>query len=376
MSPKTLEEAKDSTNFQKSQNNKSFIEVQFPVSKISKESYKERKAGSGQTLTSFGKWWGRKPLILVRAAILGMLMPASEDPAKDRDIFLKLLTMDEEGLLLRKKSRTKPDAPSFKKLSYDEKLKYCKRPEELEDLADLDWKSINNHLGTTATSLQEIIEELGVKKFGHRPVVGDCFCGGGSIPFEAARIGCDVVATDLNPVACLLTWASINISGSSKEEIEELKNFQEKIYNLADQQIQEWGIETNEQGWRANAYLYCNETKCPECGYMVPLAPSWLIGENSKTIAKLKINHENKNFDIEIESGVSKDELKQAADDATLKNYSLNCPNCKVITPIPAIRRDRDDGIKREYRYNTPNDLRKWQKIDCFTPCSRSQGHR
>ncbi|NLC69509.1 MAG: DUF1156 domain-containing protein, partial [Clostridiaceae bacterium] len=36
----------------------SFIEVQFPVSKISKESYKERMANLGQTLTGLGKWWG------------------------------------------------------------------------------------------------------------------------------------------------------------------------------------------------------------------------------------------------------------------------------------------------------------------------------
>ena len=56
----------------------SFIEVQFPVSKVSKESYKERKAGQSQTLTGLGKWWGRKPLILVRATILGLLMPRSE----------------------------------------------------------------------------------------------------------------------------------------------------------------------------------------------------------------------------------------------------------------------------------------------------------
>ena len=41
-----------------------FIEAQFPVSKLSKESYKERKANYSQTLTGLGKWWGRKPLIL------------------------------------------------------------------------------------------------------------------------------------------------------------------------------------------------------------------------------------------------------------------------------------------------------------------------
>ncbi|CAA9889438.1 hypothetical protein METHB2_1000008 [Candidatus Methylobacter favarea] len=55
------------------QTDKTFIETQFPVSLISKESYKEHKANLGQTLTGLGKWWGRKPLILIRASILGML---------------------------------------------------------------------------------------------------------------------------------------------------------------------------------------------------------------------------------------------------------------------------------------------------------------
>ena len=77
---------------------KSFIETQFPIARLSAESYKERKAVAGQTLTGLGKWWGRKPLILVRASILGMLMPASNDPKKDREIFLKILTMDDAGV--------------------------------------------------------------------------------------------------------------------------------------------------------------------------------------------------------------------------------------------------------------------------------------
>ena len=68
--------------------NKSFIEVQFPVSRISKESYKERKANLGQTLTGLGKWWGRKPLVMVRAALLGTLLPISDDYTKDRDCLL------------------------------------------------------------------------------------------------------------------------------------------------------------------------------------------------------------------------------------------------------------------------------------------------
>jgi adenine-specific DNA methylase len=82
----------------------SFIEVQFPVSKLSKECYKERKANAGQTLTALGSYWkGRKPLILVRAAVVGLLLPATDHPDRDRDVFLKLMLMDEGGRLKRRK---------------------------------------------------------------------------------------------------------------------------------------------------------------------------------------------------------------------------------------------------------------------------------
>ena len=294
---------------------KSFIEVQFPVSKLSKESYKERKAGSNQTLTGLGKWWGRKPLVLVRAALLGILMPASNDPVKDREIFLKIMTMDEEGLLLRKNksistktlldyltekekeryfqkeagtfiAKYKPGIKTteknelqklvFNRMSYDEKLKYCLRPEEVKNLSSQDWKIINEHLGTHASNIQELIQELGKKRFGRTPIVGDCFAGGGSIPFEAARMGFDVYASDLNPLAGLLTRAGLNILSKSADEIKKLKEFQEKVYDEVVKQVEEWGIENNEMGWKVKYYLYCNEASCPECGTVVPLSPSCL----------------------------------------------------------------------------------------------------
>ena len=28
-------------------------------------------------------------------------------------------------------------------------------------------------------------------------------------------------------------------------------------------------------------FLYCTETKCPECGWLVPMAPSWVIGRET-----------------------------------------------------------------------------------------------
>jgi putative DNA methylase len=380
--------------------NKAFIEVQFPVSKVSKESYKERKANLGQTLTGLGKWWGRKPLVLVRAAVLGLLMPASDNPKRDMEIFLKIMTMDNNGLLKR---RNKPVPakdvmemltakeqelyleteggkilPKFKRkiapldkeiaiekawgrMTYDQKLTYCARPEEIADRDGATWAEINAHLGTNASGLQELIEQLGEKRFGRRPVVGDCFCGGGSVPFEAARMGCEVYASDLNPIAGLLTWASLNIAGASDEEVARLRDFQQRVYDAVSRQVEQWGIETNEAGDRANSYLYCCETICPECGWKLPLAPSWVIGKGTKTVALLKDNGID-GFDIEIKSGVTDKEMKEADALATVRNGSIYCPHCQRTTPISSLRKDRRNA-DGEMEYG----LRKWDKHD-FIP--------
>jgi putative DNA methylase len=377
---------------------KSFIEMQFPVSKVSKESYKERKAGGGQTLTGLGKWWGRKPLILVRAAILGLLIPSSNNPKKDREIFLKILTMDEEGLWLRKKSgipvkeiaahlpprekekwlsenssEVKPEYKKgisndqkqelqkiiFSRLSYDEKLQYCDRPEQIAGLSEEAWTEINSHLGTHAASIQELVQELGKRQFGHVPRVGDCFCGGGSVPFEAARIGCDVYGSDLNPVAALLTWAALNITGGGEKVAEKIRKAQQEIYEAVDKQITEWGIEHNEKGWRADAYLYCVEVVCLECGWRVPLAPSWVIGKKTKTVATLIPDEENRRFDIRIESGVSEEEMKQADENGTVKKSRLVCPNpdCTAHTAPLQVSSLRGNGLEQKMRLWENDDL-------------------
>ncbi|MBN7453258.1 DNA methylase, partial [Mycobacteroides abscessus subsp. abscessus] len=211
------------------------------------------------------------------------------------------------------------------------------------------------------SSLPELIKQLGEKRFGHTPRIGDCFAGGGSIPFESARLGADVYASDLNPIASLLTWSSHNIVGASQTEIDQLRSFQQTVFDLVDKQITEWEIEHNEEGHRADSYLYCNETICPECGYKVPLAPSWIIGKGTKTVAILKDNSVD-GFDIEIIQGASKEEYKKAEEMNTVKNGNIYCPYCKRETPITVIRRD-----KKDEEGNTIYGLRRWDKQD-FTP--------
>jgi adenine-specific DNA methylase len=262
-----------------------FIETQFPIARLSAESYKERKAGASQTLTGLGKWWGRKPLILVRASILGMLMPASNNPKKDREIFLKILTMDDDGAWQRNKGRIRNRA-TFDTLTYTERLKDCERPENIEGPTTSAWVEINAYLGTTANSLPELVDQLGFRTFGHKPRVGDAFCGGGSIPFEAARIGCAAFGSDLNPVASLLTWASLNLLGGGEEKQAEIQRFQDAAFAAADEKVTEWGIEHNERGERAEAYVYCVEVKPDGCDYFIPLSPTWVVDENMSVIVQ------------------------------------------------------------------------------------------
>ena len=73
------------------------------------------------------------------------------------------------------------EVDAFRCMTLDEQLRHCLRPEELPDTAMADvWDEVNAHLGTHAHSLPDLVNELGVRRFGKRPRVGDPFCGGGS----------------------------------------------------------------------------------------------------------------------------------------------------------------------------------------------------
>src|SRR5258706_9324709 len=85
------------------------IERLLPVQKLSAEAYKEQMANVGKTLTALGSYWkGRKPLILNKACILGCLLPATDNPKRDLEIFEKLMAMDDESFVARWPRRPLP----------------------------------------------------------------------------------------------------------------------------------------------------------------------------------------------------------------------------------------------------------------------------
>jgi len=381
---------------------KALIEVAFPAQKMSIEAQTERKAGAGQTLTALGSYWkGRKPLVLVRACVLASLLPVDEaDPSKDLEVFELLMAMDDDAFVHRQKAVSKEDvleyAPElatqllepgpkgdkWKKLKKEEKqvllgevlksMPYAERlnkrslrPEELDASAyDGIWERVNAHLGTHAASHAELVEQLGILRFGHRPKVADTFSGGGSIPFEAARVGCDVFASDLNPIACMLTWGAFNVIGADEKTRAEIKVAQEKIAADVDAEITALGIEHDGEGNRAKAYLYCLEATCPSTGWSVPLAGSWVVSRNQRVVAQLVPDPALKRFEIQIVHDASPAQIEEA-ENGTVQDGELvfKLDGVEYRTLISTLRGDRRvDG-------GTLTNLRKWSVAD-FQPGS------
>lgn len=345
------------------------IEHLFPVQKISAESFKEQMSNQGKTLTALGSYWkGRKPLILNKACILGSLLPISNNHLKDLEIFEMLMGMDSQTM----QKRIEATLPGSKQetigeylvLPYNEQVRQAKRTEELPSSTFSHiWNEVNSHLGTSASSFPELMEQIGIARFGRRPKVADVFSGSGQIPFEAARLGCDVFASDLNPIACLLTWGAFNIVGASIDQRTIIEKSQDDLIKKVQTELDELDVENDKKGWRAKAFLYCIEVVCPESGWKVPLLPSFVISRGKKVIAKLIPLPTEKRYDIKITYVKSTIEIAEAKVGTVQDGFMVHSPNDTETFKINinSIRGDYKDEKENK------NRLRMWEKSD-FIP--------
>jgi putative DNA methylase len=414
------------------------IEHLLPVQKLSAEAYKEQMAVHGKTLTALGSYWkGRKPLILNKAVILGCLLPATDDPERDLEIFEKLMGMDDESFVARWKHRFKPkeilakiavarisdyfivepsgvlpthspidwSKPEFKKVnikwrtdiseldkrrleaqmlpqeSYRDLVEQARRPEEVFNVVhEHIWDAVNRHLGTNAFSFPELIEQLGIMRYGKRPRVADTFCGSGQIPFEAARLGCDVYASDLNPIASMLTWGAFNIVGGSFEDRIQLLRDQQDLTEHVQSEIDQLGAEVDGNGWRAKVFLYCLEVPCPQTGWMVPLLPrsenngkfnsALVVSRGYRVIAELIPDSINKRYDIAIRTGVTDAEMADCAKNGTVRSDEGSQDPYLIHTVDGVEYRTKISTLRGDFLMadgSIGNQLRMWEKND-FKP--------
>lgn len=159
-------------------NDKRLIEVAFPLKQTSIDSVHEKNVRHGH-ISTLHIWPARRPLAASRAALIATLLPDPGDKEK-RDELLKRLGGTLSKTLKKKKM---PNG----------------RVEEIEALETvggvLHWQR------ESSPDLAWFRDEIRKAYGGRAPRVLDPFAGGGAIPLEAMRLGCEVTAVDINPVA-------------------------------------------------------------------------------------------------------------------------------------------------------------------------------
>lgn len=157
---------------------KRLIEVAFPLRQASIDSVHEKMC-HGEHIKAIHSWPARRHLAASRAALITTLLPDLGDK-EQRDAILKRL-----GGTLKKTTKKK-------KMPND-------RVEEIDA-----WETAGGilHWGNeSGQDLDWFREEIRKAYGGRAPKVLDPFAGGGAIPLEAMRLGCEVTAFDINPVA-------------------------------------------------------------------------------------------------------------------------------------------------------------------------------
>ena len=249
---------------------KRLAEVDFPIAVVSKYSAREKKS-FGYHPQMLNQWWARRPLAACRAMLLALLLPDPCDPNCPEEFKIKA-----RELLLHFTSKVGPEDITLRKAI----LKF------IGDFAD--WDNAGNH------AFLEIGRGLVKAAYpDETPLVVDPFAGGGSIPLEALRLGCETFASDLNPVACLILKVMLeDIPRHGPELAEELRRIGEEIIIKAEQGSAEL-YPRDPDGAIPIAYLWARTVKCesPHCGAEIPLVRSfWLCKKkNRKRALRYKI---------------------------------------------------------------------------------------
>ncbi len=145
----------------------------MPLEAINVASAREKSIRHGHPST-LHLWWARRPLAACRAVLFASIV---DDPSSQPEKFPTEEAQDAERQRLFR---------------------------IIEELVK--WENSNNE-----RVLEAAREEIRKATGGNLPPVLDPFCGGGSIPLEAQRLGLEAHASDLNPVAVLITKALIEI---------------------------------------------------------------------------------------------------------------------------------------------------------------------
>jgi len=291
------------------------IEADFPLRTVSEESVREKNIRHGH-ISTLHIWWARRPLAASRATALAALLP--DDPERREELL-----------------------------------------ELVRNIAP--WKMVSNGSDPEIQKARKHIREA----FGGRaPRVLDPFAGGGSIPLEALRLGCETYALDYNPVAVLLNRAVLQYpqkfgQPSSISKMPLPPSAEEPSHSPSDllkasakhaespllQAVSAWGKwvleearKELEQFYPKDAdgsipvgYIWARTLPCqnPACGAEIPLMrQTWLAKkENRKIALKLIPNRESQRVDVKIVEA-NGEPIDFSPEEGTVARAHVRCPLC------------------------------------------------
>jgi len=336
---------------------KSFIEVDFPVKEVSEESVREKNIRHGH-ISTLHIWWARRPLAASRASIYAALTPEPKN--------------EEERI---------------------------KKSEFIARLSQ--WENSLNK-GLLEKARQEILKANG----GRPPKVLDPFAGGGAIPLEALRLGCETYASDLNPVAVLIEKATLEYPqkyGRGKRKIKDsLGHVHEEEYNPLLEDVKKWGdwvleeakkeigkfYPPDKDGAVPVGYIWARTVKCknPSCRAEIPLVrQTWLAKKDNKKVA-YKIMPDGNKVDFEIREGRKIDFDPETG---TVSRAKVICPCCNAGLTDKEVRKQFIEGQAGErmiavvlhhphrtgktYRLATKDDLRLFKQAEKYLEEKRAR---
>ncbi len=284
-----------STQFERPISRRSLLSEDFPIVEVSDESSREKSLRRGH-ISTLQLWWGRRPLAVSRAAVFAALCPPAE---------------------------TVESSPRLKELVAEMRHNGLGAPDNLRAVVGelAKWDSASNE--AFLAKIREFLTEA----VGRVPLVVDTFAGGGSIPVEALRLGLDVYAGELNPVAVLGLRAAVELlPGANPGVFVEFKRLTDQLEERM-KRITADLYRTNAEGTPL-AFHWCRTYRCPECGTTVPLLKDfWLARGRNRIAVGIRHSPFAKRFEFHLTFPATEAE-KKAASLGTVCASGARCPNC------------------------------------------------
>lgn len=277
-------------------NQRRLIEHGLPLHDVNEESGRDKSTHHNH-ISTMHLWWARRPLPMSRAVVAGTLIP---DPGDDAE-----------------------------------------REQAMEDIAlAAPFKESN---GSAVTDLRKRIADAWAER---KPRVLDCFAGGGAIPLEALRLGADVTATELNPVATLLlrsvleypqSYGRLEAQGDNPL-VEDFLYWTDWVRNHVASKFDSV-FPPGPHGTRASVHFWARTMACqnPACGVQVPLMRGrWLANTVRRTVWVEVQSTDDGQIAIHVRHGSPPPGVDTS--EGTVKASSVTCPTCGSVTPAKDVR--------------------------------------